>query len=94
MAKYDVKKIIEHLENKWGGRPCPMCQVGSWQVQDAIFQIMEFNKGALVMGGPVVPLIPVTCNNCGYTVLLNAIITGILVPPSETSPKATEETPK
>ena len=34
----------------------------------------------MIVGGPIVPLAPVTCNNCGNTILLNALIAGIVDP--------------
>jgi len=90
MSKYDTNKLIAHLKVKWAGRPCPMCLVGNWEVQDSIFQIMEFNEGSLVIGGPIVPLVPVTCKNCGNTILLNAIVSGAHVPPPIAPPPGIE----
>ena len=34
--------------------------------------------GGLVVGGPVYPLVVVTCATCGYTVFVNAIKVGIV----------------
>jgi len=45
-----------------------------------IFQLSEFHEGNLVVGGPLIPVIPVTCTNCGNTVLVNALISGALKP--------------
>ena len=56
-----------------------MCNHGNWSVQDTVFELRPFHGGSMVIGsGPLVPVIPVTCNNCGNTVLLNAIITGAI----------------
>jgi hypothetical protein len=81
MANLDVNKVIEHLRVRWSGRPCQMCGVGNWNVQNSIYQLLQFNQGAVVIGGPVIPVIPVTCNNCGNTVLVNAITAGLLTVP-------------
>ena len=35
----------------------------------------------MVVGGPLIPLVPVTCNNCGYTIVVNAILAGALPGP-------------
>ena len=78
MAKFDGQKAIDHLQEKWAGRPCPLCGVGSWNVHDSTYQLTEYNQGSMVIGGPVIPLIPVICNNCGNTVLINALTAGIL----------------
>jgi hypothetical protein len=80
MAKFDGQKVIEHLKAKWAGRPCPLCLVGNWNVHDSTFQLTEFNEGSMVIGGPVIPVIPVICNNCGNTVLVNAITAGLIKP--------------
>lgn len=76
MSNCNTKAVLPFLSEKWGNRSCPMCGVGPWQVQDKVFQLSEFRQGKLVLGGPLIPLIPVTCTNCGHTVLVNAIISG------------------
>jgi hypothetical protein len=79
MAKIDSKKLIEQLKIKWNERPCPMCGEKNWSVQDTIFELREFQHGSMVIGnGPLVPVAPVTCNNCGNTFLINAIVAGLL----------------
>jgi hypothetical protein len=90
MAKFDSKKFINHLQEKWKARPCPMCGSGPWNIQDSTYQLMEFTEGVLRIGGPVIPVVPVICANCGHTVLVNAIISGVVQP----SPEATVEKPK
>lgn len=76
MAKFDANRVIEHLKQKWQGKPCPMCGHGNWKVQDSTYQLIEFNEGRFVLGGSVIPIVPVTCSNCGNTVLINAIMAG------------------
>ncbi|MBA0014167.1 MAG: hypothetical protein H0Z53_00880 [Nitrosospira sp.] len=83
MAIFDTKKVIDFLSEKWGNRDCQMCGKGPWEVQDKAFQLMEFHQGNLVVGGPLIPVIPVTCTNCGNTVLVNAIISGAIKPETE-----------
>lgn len=78
MAKFESAKAIAHLQRKWMGKPCPMCGVGNWNVQDSTYQLLEFNQGSMVIGGPVIPVIPVVCSNCGNTILVNAILAGVV----------------
>jgi ribosomal protein S27AE len=80
VAKIDNTKVISHLQTKWGSRPCPMCGKGPWNVQDSTYQLMEYNEGGFVVGGPIIPVIPVICGNCGNTVLVNAILSGVMEP--------------
>ena len=92
MAKFDSRQAIAYLQTKWQNRPCPLCGVGNWNVQDSTYQLTEFNQGTMVLGGPLIPVIPVVCGNCGNRVLVNAIIAGILkteAPPNERSPRFT-----
>lgn len=75
MAKLDEKKLLKELSDKWQGRTCPMCIQGNWIVSENIFELREFKEGNLVIGGtPIQPVIPVTCDNCGNTILVNPII--------------------
>ncbi len=78
MSQIKTDAVIAFLNSKWGDRSCPMCNSGPWNVQDRIFQLNEFHQGNLVVGGPLIPVIPVSCGNCGHTVLVNAIISGAL----------------
>lgn len=86
MAKFDGQKAIVHLQAKWAGRPCPMCGVSDWNVHDSTFQLTEFNQGSMVIGGPVIPVVPVICKNCGNTILINAIIAGLIKPETGAKP--------
>lgn len=77
--KMNIEKIIAHLNEKWGNRPCPMCGSNSWNVSDKIYELREFHGGNLVLGnGPIFPVVPVSCNNCGNSVFINAILSGAI----------------
>jgi hypothetical protein len=76
VSTHSSEKAIAFLQKKWGVKACPMCGGGPWTVQDKVFQLSEYHGGSLVVGGPLVPVIPVSCSNCGHTVLVNAIIAG------------------
>lgn len=79
MAKFDGQKFLQFLKVKWAGRPCPMCGSGPWNVQDEAFELRAFQGGNLVLGaGPLVPVVVVTCQNCGNTMLVNAIVSGVV----------------
>jgi hypothetical protein len=80
-AKFDANKAIAHLREKWAGNPCPMCRVTNWSVQDSIYQLPQFNPIGMVVGGSLIPVIPVICGNCGNTILVNAIQAGVWTNP-------------
>lgn len=77
--KIDTDKMLEHLKSKWQGRPCQMCGIGNWNISDSIYELREFNEGQLALGGgPIIPVVPITCDNCGNTVFVNAIKAGLI----------------
>ena len=79
--KLDSEKLLEHLKTKWQGRHCQMCGTGNWNVSDSIFELREYNNGNLILGGgPLIPIVPITCDNCGNTVFVNAIKAGLIDP--------------
>ena len=69
MKKIDSNEIINFLNSKWQGNTCPMCHNGNWNVSNKVF------------GGPssaITPVVPVTCSNCGNTIFINVLSTGLL----------------
>ena len=86
---FPVARVLADLRTKWAGRPCQMCGQGNWNISDKLFEIRELQKGAFVLGGPIIPLIPIVCTYCGNTLLVNAIVAGVVpstVPPPEVTP--------
>jgi predicted RNA-binding Zn-ribbon protein involved in translation (DUF1610 family) len=78
MQSEEKTRLIKHLEEKWTSQKCPMCGKSAWNVPSEIYELRELNGGGLVVGPiPLVPVIPITCANCGNTVLVNAIVAGI-----------------
>lgn len=57
-----------------------MCQSGNWSVSSEVFELREFNGGNLVISGnsSIIPIIPITCSNCGNIIYINAILAGII----------------
>lgn len=84
MAKFNSDDFLTHLKDKWAGRPCPLCGVGSWNISDSVYELREYHGGGFVIGrGPIVPVVPVTCSNCGNTVMVNALLSGAVEKPEK-----------
>ena len=79
LSKEQHKKLSDHLAKKWKAPvACSVCGENNWNVTDQIYELREFHGGSMVIGGSaLIPLSPVTCNNCGNTVLINPLIAGI-----------------
>lgn len=76
------------LREKWPNPQCPMCFARNWHVAPTA-ELRDFTGGDLVLGGPIIPVVPVVCTNCGNTVLVNALIAGAVEQP----PQASSDTP-
>lgn len=84
MSDVNSEKLIQHLKEKWKGNNCPLCKSGNWNISDKIFQLTEFHDGNIIIGhGPIIPIIPITCDNCGNTVLVNSILAGTTSQPKK-----------
>lgn len=80
LTQKQVETIIAFVKLKWGdNHPCPMCSFSDWGV---ISDVIALEPRDTTIGGPDrhVPIVPIMCKNCGSTVLVNAIVAG-LVPP-------------
>ena len=77
-----TKEIIERLKEAWGQtRPCPLCGKVRWIVTDEMYELNLLGKIGTLKIGPKIPVVPVTCANCGNTVVLNAVIAGLMKEP-------------
>lgn len=63
-----------------GGCTCPVCGDKHWNVNDTLFQSLEFTGLDLKIGKgmSMLPFIVLTCNTCSYTMFFNAIKCGVL----------------
>jgi hypothetical protein len=79
-------KLVRFIEARWRGtRECAVCGTSKWDLNDRIFELREFHGGNLVVGGQLIPVVNVTCSNCGNTIFINAIKAGVV----ESQPKGT-----
>lgn len=62
---------------------CPICHGQNWNFADTIWELREFSGGTLRVGGPVFPVLSMTCSTCGHTLFINALVAGILEPSKE-----------
>jgi len=81
MRHPDTEKLITFLRAKWTNVACPFCGTKDWKVSRQIYHLLEYSEGrTLTVGGPVLPISPVTCGNCGNVVLVSAIASGLVAP--------------
>jgi predicted nucleic-acid-binding Zn-ribbon protein len=73
----EQRRLILFLQGKKAvPEHCPNCNVRDWQVSYRIDVPVSGRSAELL------PVIPVSCKNCGYTMFFNAVIAGIIRPPT------------
>lgn len=79
-VKINEQKFMNFLNSKWRNKVCPLCNNNNWSVSNTVFELREFNNGNLILGGnnAIFPVMAVSCTNCGYSVMINAITSGAI----------------
>lgn len=75
-AKLDIDKLNEAMRGKISR--CPLCgATNSFTALPEIMELRQFYHGKTVLGGEmsIVPLVVLTCSECGNTVFINALQT-------------------
>ena len=78
VAQVDIQKAIAWIDEHWKGqKTCPICANTRWGIADTVgeVQMMDLNKEPTER---VYPLIILTCHTCGYAVLFNATVIGMM----------------
>lgn len=59
---------------------CPLCGSKDWVVSNIVFELREFHGNRFVIGGKsaILPVISAACSKCSNTILLNALILGVV----------------
>ena len=83
--KLSQEKLNNYLK-KIHGSICPLCNNNKWTISDQVFQALEFDYEGLLIGGTSYPIVPLTCQNCGNTYFINALISGLIDKESPVSP--------
>lgn len=65
--------FVAHVNEKIGGfPPCAVCRKGKWQIDPTLYCVQEVPSPPEPVSS-VQPLVVITCVNCGYTLLFNAV---------------------
>lgn len=71
--------ILAAIKEKVGKNNCSLCGNKSFRVESGyvMLPINDELNGPVRIGGPSLPCIPLICDNCGNTNLLNIIMLGL-----------------
>jgi len=82
MSQEQRERTVAWYKDKWSATECPHCNTRQWILGPNLITLRAVHPleiGNLDMGAPVYPCIVLTCGNCGYTALVNAITSGIVL---------------
>jgi len=73
------KAVLEWLNAHWPKekRPCPICGQTTWNLSSDLWVIARLTDKRAVDLGTIYPSFTITCTNCAYTMLFNAVLSGI-----------------
>lgn len=73
-------KALQWLDEKWlkDNRKCEICDNENWSLADELITQFSFSPSQIQIGGKSFPLIILTCDNCGNTKFINAIVSKVV----------------
>ena len=75
----DLVKALDWIDEHWTGqKACPICQNDRWGLSEMVGEVRQMPPNQHSLGRATCPLVIVTCQTCGYTVLFNALVIGLL----------------
>ena len=77
--KVNRSKIDEIIKKKWI-HGCPMCGGKNWTLDEKMMVTpIQLNEDrSYRFDGKILPLTPLICQNCGYTLFMNTLVVGAL----------------
>lgn len=73
--KINTDSLRESFSKKWKNFKCNCCEQNDWNIADEIYELRAFRWWNIIIWKiPIIPIIPVTCNNCWNTIFINAIV--------------------
>ena len=75
----NAKRVRAWLDEHWQGQhSCAICHSSRW-VEDGMIGVVELmHHSGRRMGDSAYPLVVVTCETCGYSLLFNAAVIGLV----------------
>jgi hypothetical protein len=75
MFKLNQDRFLQEINNKWANKNCPMCSKNNWNIDPNMVTALRLTEnGGVSLGGNMIPLVAVTCLNCGNVVFVNPLV--------------------
>lgn len=71
------ERIIDYINSKWKNLNCPLCSGSQWATTEIIYELRQYHgRDIKPTETAMIPIIPIMCENCGYTLMVNSIAVG------------------
>jgi hypothetical protein len=85
------EKATAWVDDRWADDwACPACESDTWYAHQPV---SLYPLGTPPFDGAVLPVCPITCTQCGYTVFLNLLSTGLAQPREKTEDESEPDEP-
>lgn len=74
MNETQIEKINNTFKKGWSKKDCPVCANKNWAMSNQIVALPSFSKKS----DEAYPVVPISCDNCGYTEIISAKFAGIV----------------
>lgn len=82
--KLDTEIFLNKINTLWKNKNCPICGNVHWGIDNRIVTPLNVDENKSInIGGRFNPLVPITCDTCGYTIFINALKLGALTMDNE-----------
>lgn len=82
LTRKQTALLLQRLQRQWREpQTCPICHEEDWKIPQSILELREYEEGEIIAypkDSSIIPLVAVTCTNCGYTFLINALTIHLL----------------
>lgn len=75
--KVNQEKLLKIINQKWKTKFCPMCGKNDWTINNDMMTMLGVGEDkSIQLGGKIVPVVAITCNECGNTIFVNPLAIG------------------
>lgn len=79
VAQTLLDKAVKALREKGVPATCPRCGQNNWAAETLGYLVItDLSSSALTLPPPLVPVLSLTCLNCGFLVLHNLKVLGVM----------------
>lgn len=77
--RVDNEKLLQVINEKWVTKKCPMCGHNNWTIDKDMMTMLGVGEDKSInLGGKIIPVVAVTCNECGNTIFINPLAIGCI----------------